>query len=497
MKSADLINSAHLTIAQAIRDKNVVDEEVNRLKQEVEYATGIAQSFLDEADASAAAAKTAAVIPAVASAQTVAPAAASTPIATPIIDGNIGFNTDQTVALINDKNADYSSAPESAPRNYNGSYNSNPSYEADRENRSRTEALKRVVQNYAGDDTVSIVSYLKQFQMVRQAYSWSDSLAGFHLVRALTGKAVRVLRDMKETDRGYDAVSKALIDTFEPATQVDAYRNQFEYRMRDSQRETPHQYAEVLKTLASKAFSFMDPAIKEYLVRKQFEKGQSLEVRRMLASNPDLETVDRSVGMVSKYEACLSTESLLRVGTKPRENPHVPTVNITEVQECDSPLEESYEVEYDTNYAQGKFNPARKPAGSRPSYTPKPRNSDKNQSDSIRRLEDRMNAMVKALESSNMGHGIPASPSFGLSQTVNSVGHEEMEEAPTAHELMVLITGPPPKFQEAPVDSTIICWFCHVKGHRRQSCDLFRKWLNDRRDDKAGPIPPMQGKKGN
>ena len=66
-----------------------------------------------------------------------------------------------------------------------------------------------MVPNYSGEETVSIISYLKQFKIVRKEFKWTDQVAGFHLVRALTGKAVQVLRDMKDEDQGFDAVSKA------------------------------------------------------------------------------------------------------------------------------------------------------------------------------------------------------------------------------------------------------------------------------------------------
>ena len=484
MKSAGMVNNASLSLMKAMETAAGLEAKVKDLEKDVEYSNGIAQSFLN-AD------------PIVARLE--APASDPAPRAFMEDNKRSDFNFDRSY--------------DADRENRKSGSNFERNYEAEREERNKSNNLRKVVPNFNGEETVSIVSYLRQFKIVRKEFGWTDQVAGFHLVRALTGKAVQVLRDLKDEDQGYEVVSQALINSFEPSTQVDAYRNQFEYRLRNNRRETPHQYAEILRTLASKAFSFKDPAVREYLVKKQFEKGQTVEIRRVLASTPDLETVDRCVGMVSKYEACLATESLSRVGMKPRENPHVPTVNITEVEELEalpvSTQEEDLELDYEVNFATGKFNPAKRTTGPRPSgYSQRPRNINKNQSDSIQRLEDRLDALVKALESSNMGYGKTASPSFGMVHMVSVVftdgsTREFSEDVPTVHELMVLITGPPPRFGGGrPADPNSICWFCKKSGHRYLSCELFRKWLNDRRDGKEGPLPPMPannntGQRGN
>ena len=353
----------------------------------------------------------------------------------------------------------------------------------------KKESLRKAVPDYKGDETVSIISYLKQFGIIRAPLGWTDQLAGYHLVRALTGKAVQVLRDLPDENQGYDTVSKALIAKFEPATQVEAYRNQFEYRMRDSRKENPHQYAEVLRTLASKAFSFMSAPTKEYLVQKQFEKGQTLEVRRMLAGNPDLGTVDRCVAMVSKFEACMVNDSMRRVGTKPTENLHLPTVNVMEEMADSSiaPLENEGLGEYETNYAAAKFNSPRSANANQrqgdSKYRPaEKRGAEKEIQESIRRIEMALEMMQKGIERNQLAINASGYPSSPLS-TVASTGSCSMinVDAPTIYDLMVLMGA----------DASSVCWFCKDKGHRYMNCDLFHQWMKAKKDLEKGALPPM------
>ena len=448
LKSAEMIDTASHSLMKAIKDKAELVAKNKALHQELNYSNGIAKTFLDAPPAIL---------------------AQEEADLTPRVSSDSREDTARSYYFDNDRDE------------------RNKAFE-------RRETLKRTVPNYSGEDTVSIISYLKQFKIVRKEFQWTDQVAGFHLVRALTGKAVQVLRDMSDEDQGFEAVSKALVDKFEPSTQVDAYRNQFEYRIRDSRRETPHQYAEILKTIASKAFSFMDNTAKEYLIRKQFEKGQTVEIKRMLAGNPDLGTVDSCVAMVSKYEACLSSESMRRVGMKPTENPHVPTVNVTEVQELDElpvyQTEEESESTHDVNYAVGKFNPARKTTGPRQggykdrNSNPRGRSTESFQPDPIQKLEDKLNNLMRSLESSNPGLGYNQT-ALGLPKMANvsqleNYAMQSIEDGPTVHELMVLMGG-----------NSLACWFCQVQGHRYTSCELFRKWLAERKNGKEGPLPPL------
>lgn len=363
---------------------------------------------------------------------------------------------------------------------------------------------KKIVPNFNAEDTVTVTAYLKQFGLIRQELKWDDSLAGFHLVRALTGKAIQVLSSIQEAQPGYEVLAKALLAKFEPETQMEAHQNQFEYKVRDVKRETPHQFAENLKELAIRAFPFMDQSTVEYQVRKQFERGQPAGIRRMMACNPALNTVDKCVAMVSKFEACIANDSMKRVGSKPVES-YVPTVNAAGFDDEQAESDSSFDLmagysdsEYEVNGATGKFAPPRRGQNG-------PRSNGN--SSGYRNLQEQLRNMERELEKLKRECLSNASNPSAHVRAVEAEVPEDSQcgEFPV-YELMATLGFAPPT--DTRNTSHLSCWYCHETGHGFARCAKLRNVLYEemrkRGDGKSAALktlPPVNTsrvfKKGN
>ena len=356
--------------------------------------------------------------------------------------------------------------------------------------------LRKTVPNFKGDDEVSVTAYLRQFAMIRREYGWDDQTAGFHLVRALVGKAIQVLSTLPDDEPGFEVLAQALRDKYEPSTQMEAYQNQFEYRNRDVKRETPHEYAEKLKEMAVKAFPFMNTGTTDFMVRRQFQNGQPSGVRNMLSLSPDLNTLDKCVRVVSKFEASVHNNNMRRVGSKPG-NTYVPNVNAMERDEgfetehWNDAFSDLEGEQYDVSRVMGKFNAPKRAPNHEKSY-PGAQSRKFRESDTVQRLEvqmEELKRMIEAMSSYQMrGSMAGNAPSGVLSINPGIHACEAMEEEElTIVQLMAMVGYTPPANPKP-----FACWYCDDKGHRFGQCGKLREWLMKRLPDRKGSYPAIQ-----
>ena len=149
---------------------------------------------------------------------------------------------------------------------------------------------------------VDLNNYLSQLDCVAQAQGWDDTEKGTVLLLSLEKSAAQVMNNIPAGCVSYQTISQKLRQMFAPASNVVAYKAQFQCRTRGSQ-EGVHEYSLALRDLAGKAYPRMDHESLEQLVMDQFLRGQPAYVRFALASgsHKELETAVAAAIQIEAY----------------------------------------------------------------------------------------------------------------------------------------------------------------------------------------------------
>jgi hypothetical protein len=327
---------------------------------------------------------------------------------------------------------------------------------------------------------MSVRDFMRQIEMVGTACGWSDKVMAMQAVSNVSKFAFGVIGSIPAGEVSFEEVKQAFKDTYEPDSQVQTYKAQFQALRRDPHKEAAHDFAMRLKTQAIKAYPNDTRAIREDRVIERFWEAQPDDVRVALATlisgvhRPD---IGQLVSATSYHEAATKAVRSRKAGRP-----------ISEVACAGSDSETEDDREVNSLASDGK------PGRRRPPYRER---GDSGTSKALEVIMKKLGELTTAssgrtgtMANSRMNNQGPRVSSINLKDMVERLealqvaqvqlagAHQACVEPSTEYDLVEMVAsqvmGRPPR----PNREGIRCFVCDNEGHMWRDCPM-REYIKE------------------